>query len=85
MIDPADERALKRADATKGESGAYKVYFEGIDNDGDGFINEDGPGGVDLNRNFQHAYPYWQGDAGPHMVSEVETRAIMDFAIALSL
>jgi hypothetical protein len=82
MIDPSDERALKRADASKGEAGAFKVYFEGIDNDGDGFINEDGPGGVDLNRNFQHAYPYWQGDAGPHMVSEVESRAVMDFAIA---
>lgn len=82
MIDPTDGRAMKRAEASKGESGAFKVYFEGIDNDGDGFINEDGPGGVDLNRNFQHAYPYWQGDAGPHMVSEVETRAVMDFAIA---
>jgi hypothetical protein len=37
---------------------------------------------VDLNRNFQHAYPYWQRDAGPHMVSEPETRALMDFMIA---
>jgi hypothetical protein len=82
MVDAADPRAMKRADPTKGETGTHKIYFEGIDNDGDGFINEDGPGGVDLNRNFQHAYPYWTGDAGPHMVSEVETRAVMDFAIA---
>jgi hypothetical protein len=73
---------MKEAEPAKGESGGYKIYLEGIDNDGDGFINEDGPGGVDLNRNFQHAYPYWQGDVGPHMVSEVETRAVMDFAIA---
>ncbi len=82
MIDPADERLMKRADPTKGETGAYTLYFEGTDNDGDGFINEDGPGGVDLNRNFQHEYPYWQADAGPYMVSEVETRALMDFVIA---
>jgi len=82
MIDPDDERIMKRADATKGETGEFKLYLEGTDEDGDGFINEDGPGGVDLNRNFQHAYPYWQGDAGPHMVSEVESRAVMDFAIS---
>ncbi len=82
MIDPADPRLMKRADATEGESGAYKVYWEGTDEDGDGFINEDGPGGVDLNRNFQHEYPYWEADAGKYMVSEVESRAIMDFALA---
>jgi hypothetical protein len=82
MIDPAEPRLLKRADATKGEAGAYKVYWEGTDNDGDGFINEDVPGGVDLNRNFQHAYPYWQADAGKYMVSEAESRAIMDFVLA---
>jgi len=82
MIDPTDTRLMKRADPTLGESGAYALYPEGTDNDGDGFINEDGPGGVDLNRNFQHAYPYWEGDAGPHMVSEVESRALMDFVIS---
>ncbi len=81
MVDPDNPRLMKRADATKGESGAYTLYWEGTDNDGDGFINEDGPGGVDLNRNFQHEYPYWQGDAGPYMVSEVESRALMDFTI----
>jgi hypothetical protein len=82
MIHPEEPRLLKRADAAKGEAGAYSVYWEGIDNDGDGFINEDGPGGVDLNRNFQHQYPYYQPDAGPHMISEPETRGIMDYVIA---
>lgn len=81
MVDPADPRAMKKADAKKGEVGAYKLYWEGIDNDGDGFFNEDGPGGVDLNRNFQHDYPYFAVDAGPHMVSEKESRALMDFMI----
>jgi hypothetical protein len=82
LVDPEEARLLKRADASKGERGAFKLYTEGTDQDGDGFFNEDGPGGVDLNRNFQHAYPHWQSDAGPHMVSEVETRALMDFTIA---
>ncbi len=82
MIDPADARTIKKADVTKGEAGAYKLYWEGIDSDGDGFINEDGPGGVDLNRNFQHDYPYFDADAGPHMVSERESRALMDFVLA---
>jgi len=82
MIDSTDSRLMKRADAAKGEIGSYTLYWEGTDEDGDGFINEDGPGGVDLNRNFQHAYPHWQADAGPHMVSEVEARALMDFTIS---
>ncbi len=82
MIDPADPRLMKRADATKGETGSHTLYWEGTDEDGDGFINEDAPGGVDLNRNFQHAYPHWQSNAGPHMVSELESRALMDFTIS---
>ncbi len=82
MIDPENDRLMKTADPTKGETGAYTLYWEGTDEDGDGFINEDGSGGVDLNRNFQHAYPYWQPDAGPHMVSEVESRALMDFTLS---
>jgi hypothetical protein len=81
MVDPADDRLLKKADPSKGESGAFKVYWEGTDNDGDGFYNEDASGGVNLNRNFQHEYPYYKRGSGPHMVSEQETRAIMDFVI----
>jgi hypothetical protein len=82
MLHPDDPRLLRRADAAKGEAGAYAIYWEGTDNDGDGFINEDGPGGVDLNRNFQHQYPYYAPDAGPHMISEPETRGVMDYVIA---
>jgi len=82
MLDPDNARLLKEADATEGETGTYVLYWEGRDNDGDGFLNEDGPGGVDLNRNFQHVYPYWEADAGPYMVSEPESRAMLDFMIA---
>jgi hypothetical protein len=57
-ISKDDPRLMKKADPTKGESGGYAVYLEGIDNDKDGFINEDPAGGVDINRNFMHEYPY---------------------------
>jgi hypothetical protein len=82
LADAADARLMRRADRSKGEAGAFRVYREGRDTDHDGFYNEDGPGGVDLNRNFQHAFPYWNPDAGPWMVSEPEARALMDFTIA---
>lgn len=82
MVDPDDPRFMRRVDRAAGERGTHTLYLEGRDDDGDGWINEDGPGGVDLDRNFQHAYPYWEADAGVHMVSEPESRALMEFVIA---
>ena len=82
LVDSDDPRLMRRADPAEGESGQYTLYWEGRDSDGDGYFNEDGAGGVDLNRNFQHVYPYWERDAGPHMVSEPEARALMDFVIS---
>ncbi len=82
MIDPDDARLMKEADASEGETGGYSIYWEGLDSDGDGFFNDDPAGGVDLNRNFQHEYPYYEAGAGIHMVSELESRALMDFVIS---
>jgi len=82
MVSPEDARLMKRADPAKGESGGWALYTEGLDNDGDGFYNEDGPGGVDLNRNFMHQYPYYAIDAGRYMASEAETRALLDYVLA---
>ena len=82
MVHPDDARLMKRADPAEGEAGTYSIYWEGVDDDNDGFYNEDGPGGVDINRNFQHEYPYYDADAGPHMVSEHETLALLDFVVA---
>jgi hypothetical protein len=79
---PDEARLLKDAEAHEGEAGIYKLYWEGIDNDEDGFYNEDGPGGVDINRNFQHQYPAYARDAGLSMVSELESRALMDFVLS---
>jgi len=82
MEDPDNPGIMKVADPVKGESGKYSIYWEGVDNDKDGFINEDPAGGVDINRNFQHAYPYYKPDAGIHMVSEKETRSVLDWVTA---
>lgn len=82
VVDPDEPRLMRRADAGAGQSGSYTLYIEGRDDDGDGFFNEDAAGGVDLDRNFQHVYPYYERTAGPHMVSEVESRALMDFVVA---
>ena len=81
-LDESDPRFLVEADPGQRLSSAYSLHAEGIDSDGDGFLNEDGPGGVDLNRNFQHEYPYYGPGAGPHMVSEIESRALMDFVVS---
>ncbi len=82
MIDPDEPRLMKKADPKKGEKGEYALYWEGRDQDKDGFIGEDGPGGVNINRNFMHEYPYFKTEAGRYMVSEAETRAVLEFMIA---
>ncbi len=81
MIDPEDKRLMKKADPKKGEKGEYSLYWEGRDQDGDGFIGEDGPGGVNINRNFMHEYPAYKPESGPFMVSEAETRALLAWMI----
>lgn len=77
---PGDDRVMIEADPKKGEHGRYTLYVEGRDNDGDGRLNEDPPGGVAFDRNFTFNYPYFKPGAGPHQVSEIETRAVADFA-----
>ena len=74
-----DERIMVEADLSKGQSGNYKVCSEGIDNDKDGRFNEDGPGGVDFNRNFTFNYEPFGPGAGMYPVSEPETKAVADF------
>ena len=74
-----DDRVMIPADLSKGLVGHYKVYSEGIDNDKDGELNEDGPGGVDFNKNFTYKYEEFGKNAGINAVSEPETRAIADF------
>ena len=49
--DPTDPRRMIHVEP--GEKGEYELLGpEGIDNDGDGLVNEDGPGGYDGNRDW---------------------------------
>ena len=73
---------MKRADSDKGEKGIYRLFTEGIDNDGDGKINEDGPGGVNPGHNFPHNFEHYTKTDGVHAASEKESRAILTFAFA---
>lgn len=80
--DPGRPRLMRQADPQKGESGIYKIFTEGIDNDGDGNINEDPEGGIELNRNFPHDFEYFDKTAGLWPVSADENIALMDFLLA---
>ena len=80
--DPSDPRLMKRADAKKGEKGVYKVYTEGLDNDGDGEYNEDPAGGVEVNRNFPHDFEYYVKPAGLWPVSQKESIALLQFLVS---
>jgi hypothetical protein len=82
-IDPDDDRRMIRVGP--GKVGDWVLLgSEGIDNDGDGQINEDGPGGYDLNRNWPSDWQpnYIQGGAGDYPLSHAEPRAIADFILA---
>ncbi len=82
--DPDDDRFFKRVDNDKPPGGWTPVGQEGIDNDGDGRINEDGPGGYDPNRNWPSDWQpnYIQFGADDYPFSLPETRAIGEFVLA---
>lgn len=81
MIDPNEPRLHLKPDRDKGERAEFALMVEGVDDDGDGAINEDNVGGVDLNRNFPHAYIEHGDGAGPYMLSEPESLALIDFVL----
>ncbi|MEO6811066.1 MAG: M14 family metallopeptidase [Isosphaeraceae bacterium] len=65
-----------------GEQGEFDVLDEeGIDNDGDGQVNEDPPGGYDMNRNWPADWQpgHVQFGAGDYPLCWPETRAIAQF------
>jgi hypothetical protein len=70
---------MRPADRARAERGMYKVMVEGIDPVNLEAYVPSGSDGVNLNRNFQHEYLYFQPHVGPHMISEVESRALADF------
>jgi len=67
------------------ERGQYSFLgSEGIDNDGDGRINEDRRGGYDMNRNWGYDWRpnYIQRGAREYPFSQPETRAVSEFVLA---
>ncbi len=77
---PEFPHLMIRADAD--EQGQYrKLGMEGIDNDGDGQVNEDGEGYYDLNRNWPwHWQPGYVNRGGyRYPLAPAEIRAVADF------
>ncbi len=78
--DPEDPRLMVPVEP--GEKGEWIMLGqEGIDNDGDGRINEDSEGYVDGNRNWGYnwAPPYVQSGAGDYPFSGVGIKAIANY------
>jgi len=79
---PDDPRLMKRV--KPGEKGEWTILgSEGIDNDGDGRINEDSEGYVDPNRNwgFDWAPDYVQRGAGDYPFSGVGLKSISEYVV----
>ncbi len=71
--------------APEGQQGEYDLLgYEGIDNDGDGYINEDGIGGYDPNRDwgFNWQPNFIQSGALKYPFSLPESRAVRDFIMS---
>lgn len=75
-----DERFLVEARA--GDAPRLSLVPEGRDDDRDGAFNEDGPGGVVLERNFPLERPAADPLAGPLPLSQAASRALADFVLA---
>ena len=79
--DPSDDRIMVRDPEMQRAGLRFSTLREGVDNDGDGAINEDGLGGLDMNRNFPRNWErvHMQPGAGDYPLSEPETRAAAEF------
>jgi hypothetical protein len=78
-IHPGNPAVMTKADVTKNQNAEYIVIREGYDNDKDGIINEDLPGGIIFNKNFSFNYPYFGKGAGENSFSDPETRELAGF------
>lgn len=78
---PADARILVPADPKEGLAGTYRREIEGKDDDGDGRFNEDGKDGVWPDKNFPHAFPHDDREAGPWSSYAPETKALLDYLL----
>lgn len=80
--DPQEPRLLVRV--KPGEEGEWTLLGEeGLDNDGDGKVNEDEPGYLDGNRNwgFNWAPSYVESGSGEYPFQSANTRAIARYLV----
>jgi len=83
QVNPYDPRIIEPVPF--GEKGDYILLgYEGIDDDGDGMVNEDGPGSYDPNRNWGSDWQpdYIQGGAMDYPFQLPEARAVSEFIMA---
>jgi hypothetical protein len=85
-LDPNEMEPVQpepRADGTIRRGDWSMAGMEGIDNDGDGQVNEDGPGGYDMNRNWPSGWnpDHVQGGAGDWPFSYPETESVGRFIL----
>ncbi|MEM7306333.1 MAG: M14 family metallopeptidase [Planctomycetota bacterium] len=83
-LDPDDPRLLVRVPSDSPARGDWVLLgSEGIDNDGDGRLNEDGRGGYDMNRAWPSLWmpPHAQFGAGAYPLYWPETRSTARFLI----
>lgn len=78
-VSDSDPRLMQKADPKKGEQGVYRLYTEGIDDDGDGKYNEDGPGGTNVGINFPQLFEHFTESGGAFPGSTPESYALMKF------
>jgi hypothetical protein len=71
------------APAREGDAPRYRLLREGKDDDGDGLFNEDGPGGVRLDRNFPVGWRGpWDGELGGELpLSEPSSRTLAELVL----
>ena len=78
IADSINPVLMRRADASRGERGRYRLLTEGRDVDKDGEFNEDGAGGTDINANFPNFYEYFGATAGNWPLSAPEAWGIAE-------
>jgi hypothetical protein len=81
MIDPNDPRAMIKADASKGQAGAWKLWPEGRDADKDEKVAEDSELDAVVNRNFPQGWVEHAPESGLFATDEPETRALAEFVL----
>jgi len=81
LADPDDPRLSIKPDSNEDQRASFTLYTEGLDNDNDGQINEDGFGSVDIDMNFMHRWNEHGTHAGKYPLSEPESMALAKFVL----